>query len=93
MTRDPFIGMPATHPGKHGDSPRRGVPSDVYERYVAFIDRVVNVFGSEQGARIWLDTPQPGLDGRVPLEVAEEKNFDLTYFEPLFRKAEHGIYS
>jgi hypothetical protein len=26
-------------------------PSDVYDRHVAFIDRVVNVFGREQGAR------------------------------------------
>jgi uncharacterized protein (DUF2384 family) len=65
----------------------------LYASYTSFIRRTVEVMGSEQAAREWLDTPNEDFQNLAPLVYANERDFDLREFEPYFVRLEHGIYS
>ncbi len=64
--------------------------------YKSLVSRAIEVFGDEITADRWLSLPCADLGGRVPLQVAEDQDFDdkkwKDLFEPIFVRIEHGIY-
>jgi uncharacterized protein (DUF2384 family) len=72
-------------------------PGIVLADYRSFVARAVDVFGDEIKASLWLSTPSADLQGKIPLQIAQELHFATadveTIFEPIFVRIEHGIYS
>ena len=64
--------------------------------YEALVARATDVFGDPIKASIWLSTPSADFKGMVPLEAAQNVNFQAAkveeLFEPVFAIIEHGIY-
>ncbi len=66
--------------------------SDRVVRYARLMGQAVKVFGAEAAARDWLNTPQPGLGGEVPLDFAETE-IGAREVENLLGRIEFGVYS
>jgi putative toxin-antitoxin system antitoxin component (TIGR02293 family) len=54
--------------------------------------KAVEVLESVEGARRWLNAPQVGLGGAVPLEYAESE-LGAREVEDLLGRIEYGVYS
>lgn len=61
-------------------------------RFARLMGKAVNVFGSEDNAREWLNKPQFGLGGAVPLDYAETE-IGAREVENLLGRIEYGVYS
>jgi putative toxin-antitoxin system antitoxin component (TIGR02293 family) len=66
--------------------------SDRVVRYARLMGRAVEVLESEDSARAWLNSPQVGLGGAVPLDYAETE-LGAREVEDLLGRIEHGVYS
>jgi putative toxin-antitoxin system antitoxin component (TIGR02293 family) len=66
--------------------------SDRVVRFARLMGQAVKVFGSEAAAREWLNTPQFGLGGAVPLDYAETE-VGAREVENLLGRIEYGVYS
>ena len=68
-----------------------------YSNYRALVERSIEVFGDDLKAALWLSTPSIDLDGKVPMQVAQELRYSGSeldrIFEPIFIRIEHGIYT
>lgn len=72
---------------------RLGVPeSDRVVRFARLMGKAVGVFESEEQARQWLNSPQFGLGGAVPLEYAETE-VGAREVESLLGRIDYGVYS
>jgi uncharacterized protein (DUF2384 family) len=61
--------------------------------YRQLVDRVVDVFGDETKASLWLSLPNQELNGQTPLQVAQRSGYRLELIDPLLLVIEHGIYT
>jgi uncharacterized protein (DUF2384 family) len=61
--------------------------------YRTLVARVVDAFGDEQKASVWLSTPNASLNGEIPLRVAQKAGYESFSLEPILTRIEHGIYS
>ena len=61
-------------------------------RFVRLMDKAVSVLESEANARRWLNSPQVGLGGAVPLDYARTE-VGAREVEDLLGRIEHGVYS
>jgi uncharacterized protein (DUF2384 family) len=59
--------------------------------YRSLVARATDVFGDAIKASRWLSSPNADLGGRVPLQLAEVRDYDYSMLEPIFTKIEHGI--
>lgn len=66
--------------------------SDRVVRYARLMGQAVKVFGAEAAAREWLNAPQFGLEGEVPLDFAETE-IGAREVENLLGRIEYGVYS
>ncbi len=66
--------------------------SDRVVRYARLMGRAVKVFGGLESAREWLNAPQFGLGGDVPLDYAETE-IGAREVENLLGRIEYGVYS
>jgi putative toxin-antitoxin system antitoxin component (TIGR02293 family) len=66
--------------------------SDRVVRYARLMGRAIAVLESEENARKWLNSPQVGLSGAVPLEYAETE-VGCREVENLLGRIEYGVYS
>ena len=66
---------------------------ETYQRYRAFVARAVEVFGDELVASEWLRTPQPALENKSPLDVAQEQGFESAPLEQMLGRLEHGVFA
>lgn len=67
--------------------------SDRLLRVATLVDMVVDLFeGDTNEARRWLDTPQPGLGGEVPMDFASTE-VGAREVEYLITRLEHGIFA
>lgn len=66
--------------------------SDRVVRFARLMGQAVKVFGSEAEGRDWLNTPQFGLGGAVPLDYAETE-IGAREVENLLGRIEYGVYS
>ena len=60
--------------------------------FARLMRQAVKVFGAEAEAREWLNTPQFGLGGAVPLDYAETE-IGAREVENLLGRIEYGVYS
>jgi putative toxin-antitoxin system antitoxin component (TIGR02293 family) len=86
-----FVGIPVrTLARRRGDRRLRADESDRLWRAAALFDRAVDLFEGDAGAAArWLQTPQPGLDGAVPLEFASTE-VGAREIENLIGRLEYG---
>ena len=68
-----------------------GESEGVY-RYAALLERANTVYGNEENARVWLNSPVRALGNRVPLEYARTEPGANLVMQMLGR-LEHGSYS
>jgi len=61
-------------------------------RYERLLKQAKNVFGSAEDARKWLNHPQPGLAGTVPIKFAVTE-IGAREVENLLGRLEYGVYS
>ncbi len=66
--------------------------SDRVLRFARLIGQAAAVFGGQDAARQWLNAPQRGLAGAVPLDYAETEA-GAREVERLLGRIEHGVYS
>ena len=66
--------------------------SDRVIRYARLMGKAVEVLETVEGARRWLNSPQVGLGGAVPLEYAESE-LGAREVEDLLGRIEYGVYS
>lgn len=66
--------------------------SDRVLRFARLMGQAVAVFGSEEDARQWLNAPQFGLGGAIPLDYARTE-VGAREVENLLGRIEHGVYS
>jgi putative toxin-antitoxin system antitoxin component (TIGR02293 family) len=66
--------------------------SDRIVRFARLMGKALEVMESEEGARQWLNSPQFGLGGAVPLEFAETE-VGAREVEQLLGRIEYGVYS
>ena len=68
------------------------VESERVLRFARLMGKAINVFGSENNAREWLNKAQFGLGGAVPLDYAETE-IGAREVENLLGRIEYGVYS
>lgn len=88
-----LIGMSAStyNRRKKEDRLTPGESEGVY-RYASLLERAYTVFGDENNARVWLNSPVRALGNRVPLEYAKtEPGANLVM--QILGRLEHGSYS
>jgi putative toxin-antitoxin system antitoxin component (TIGR02293 family) len=66
--------------------------SDRVLRFARLMGRAVEVMEAEDAARRWLNSPQVGLGGAVPLDYAETE-VGAREVEDLLGRIEYGVYS
>lgn len=66
--------------------------SDRVVRFARLMGKAVEVFETEENARRWLNSPQIGLGGAVPLDYAEIE-VGAREVEDLLGRIEYGVYS
>jgi putative toxin-antitoxin system antitoxin component (TIGR02293 family) len=66
--------------------------SDRVVRFAKLMGKAVEVMESEESARQWLNSPQFGLGGAIPLEYAETE-VGAREVENLLGRIEYGVYS
>lgn len=66
--------------------------SDRVVRFARLMGKAVEVLESQEGARLWLTSPQVGLGGAVPLEYARTE-VGAREVEALLTRIEHGVYA
>ena len=90
----PMLGISkATFHRRKGDSGKLSpVVSDRVVRYAKLLGLALKVFGNLGDAKRWLNAPQFGLGGAVPLEYAKTE-IGAREVENLLGRIEYGIYS
>jgi putative toxin-antitoxin system antitoxin component (TIGR02293 family) len=66
--------------------------SDRVVRFARLMGKAIEVLESEDNARKWLNAPQVGLGGAVPLDYAETE-VGAREVEDLLGRIEYGVYS
>jgi putative toxin-antitoxin system antitoxin component (TIGR02293 family) len=66
--------------------------SDRVLRFARLLGRAVTVMESEDQARRWLNSPQMGLGGAIPLDYADSE-VGAREVEDLLGRIEYGVYS
>jgi putative toxin-antitoxin system antitoxin component (TIGR02293 family) len=66
--------------------------SDRVMRFARLMSKAIEVLESEENARRWLNSPQVGLGGAVPLDYAELE-MGAREVEDLLGRIEYGVYS
>ncbi|MDB6015649.1 MAG: hypothetical protein JWR19_138 [Pedosphaera sp.] len=66
--------------------------SDRVVRFARLMGKAVSVLESQDNARRWLNSPQVGLGGAVPLDYAETE-IGAREVEDLLGRIEYGVYS
>jgi putative toxin-antitoxin system antitoxin component (TIGR02293 family) len=66
--------------------------SERLARYERLLTKARGVFGRTEDARAWLNHPQPGLGGAVPIQFAVTE-IGAREVENLLGRLEYGVYS
>jgi putative toxin-antitoxin system antitoxin component (TIGR02293 family) len=81
------------HRKQKDDSLLTGHESDALARHAGLLTQAIAVFdGDEDAARQWLNCPQIGLGGAVPLECAQT-TFGFREVEKLLTRIDRGVYA
>jgi putative toxin-antitoxin system antitoxin component (TIGR02293 family) len=89
----PRLGMsPATVHRRKREGWLRRDESDRVFRFARLFGRAAEVLESQDAARRWLNSPQFGLGGAIPLDYAETE-VGAREVEDLLGRIEYGVYS
>jgi putative toxin-antitoxin system antitoxin component (TIGR02293 family) len=66
--------------------------SDRVVRFAVLLSKAIKVFGSKDDANKWLNSPQFGLGGAVPLDYAKSE-IGAREVEKLLGRIEYGVYT
>jgi putative toxin-antitoxin system antitoxin component (TIGR02293 family) len=90
----PMLGISKAtfHRSKGAGSKLNSAVSDRVVRFAKLMGKAVEVMESEENARQWLNSPQFGLGGAVPLEYAKTE-VGAREVENLLGRIEYGVYS
>jgi putative toxin-antitoxin system antitoxin component (TIGR02293 family) len=66
--------------------------SDMLARYAALLDRAKDVFEDPKAAAEWLRTPQVGLGGTAPIDLAQTTQ-GYREVEKLLTRIDYGVYA
>jgi putative toxin-antitoxin system antitoxin component (TIGR02293 family) len=66
--------------------------SDRVLRYARLLGQALKVFNGPDAAKLWLNAPQVGLGGSVPLDYAKTE-IGAREVENLLGRIEYGVYS
>lgn len=88
--------MPARQ-GTLGDLPTQQTnfteAHDLYLCYQRMMERVIDVFGDEIRANLWLCESNAAFGNQTPMQVARLDSYRLETLEPVLMQLEHGIYT
>lgn len=89
----PLLGISkATHHRRKASGKLDAGVSDRVVRFARLMGKAVEVMDSEENARLWLNSPQVGLGGAVPLAFAITE-VGAREVEDLLGRIEYGVYS
>lgn len=89
----PLLGISkATHHRRKASGTLDAAVSDRVVRFARLMGKAVEVMESEDNARRWLNSPQVGLGGAVPLAFAATE-VGAREVEDLLGRIEYGVYS
>ena len=89
----PLLGISkATHHRRKASGKLDASVSDRVVRFARLMGKAVEVMESEQNARLWLNSPQVGLGGAVPLAFATTE-VGAREVEDLLGRIEYGVYA
>jgi putative toxin-antitoxin system antitoxin component (TIGR02293 family) len=89
----PLLGISkATHHRRKASGKLDAGESDRVVRFARLMGKAIAVMESEENARQWLNSPQVGLGGAVPLAFAATE-VGAREVEDLLGRIEHGVYS
>jgi putative toxin-antitoxin system antitoxin component (TIGR02293 family) len=89
----PLLGISkATHHRRKASGKLDAGESDRVVRFARLMGKAIEVMESEENARQWLDSPQFGLGGAVPLDFAATE-VGAREVEDLLGRIEYGVYS
>jgi len=90
----PMLGLSkATFHRRKGDASKLPpAVSDRVVRYARLLGQALKVFGDLESAKLWLNAPQFGLGGAVPLDYAKSE-MGAREVENLLGRIEYGVYS
>jgi putative toxin-antitoxin system antitoxin component (TIGR02293 family) len=86
------IAKSTLHRRRKGDQRLDTLQSDRVIRFARLMRRAVEVFESEPAARQWLQSPQFGLGGAIPLKYAQTE-VGAREVEELLGRIDHTVYS
>jgi putative toxin-antitoxin system antitoxin component (TIGR02293 family) len=89
----PMLGISKATLQRRKSGQRLGLAeSDRVVRFARLMGKATEVMESAESARKWLNSPQTGLGGAVPLEYAETE-VGAREVEDLLGRIEYGVYS
>ena len=90
----PMLGISKAtfHRRKGTGSKLKPAVSDRVVRFARLLGKAVQVFGDMEDAKQWLNSPQFGLGGAVPLDYAKTE-VGAREVENLLGRIEYGVYS
>jgi putative toxin-antitoxin system antitoxin component (TIGR02293 family) len=90
----PMLGISKAtfHRRKSAGSKLNPAVSDRIVRFAKLLGKAVKVFGDIEDAKQWLNSPQFGLGGAVPLDYAKTE-VGAREVENLLGRIEYGVYS
>ncbi len=90
----PMLGISKAtfHRRKGAGSKLKPAVSDRVVRFAKLLGKAVKVFGDMDDAKQWLNSPQFGLGGGVPLDYAQSE-IGAREVENLLGRIEYGVYS
>ena len=77
---------------KQRKSPFQPAEIDLLERHIAILKQATEVFEDVAEARLWLQTPQYGLGGAIPLDLIQT-TAGFREVEKLLTRIDHGVYA
>lgn len=89
----PLLGISkATHHRRKASGKLDASVSDRVVRFARLMGKAIEVMESRENARLWLNSPQIGLGGAVPLDFAATE-VGAREVENLLGRIEYGVYS
>lgn len=86
------LSRPTLHRRKAGHHPLSLSESDALLRHAIMFKKAVEVFEDETEAQTWLKTPQYGLGGAIPLDLAVT-TVGFREVEKLLTRIDYGVYA
>jgi putative toxin-antitoxin system antitoxin component (TIGR02293 family) len=86
------ISRPTFHRRRHDRKPLSTAETDVLVRYALLLKQATEVFENEDEAREWLKSPQYGLGGAIPLDLAAT-TVGFREVEKLLTRIDYGVYA